>query len=804
MKGIGSMKCANTTRGVLAIIVAALATTAASGESAWNNPSGGSFGTAANWTPNGVPGIGTSVGFKQFDPGYTVTFDTSRATAACTIYYDTVTFDLQGYTYLVNTGGLYVGWTPGDIGVLTLRNGTVQSPGGYIASNGGTRGSLLVQSNATWSSNGAVTVGWVGVGQLTIQDGGTVSGTTSAMLGQSGGSSGTAVVDGLNSLWTMSQSLTVGAGGSGGLFVHNGGRVQTGTYSTIANAAGVASSVVVDGAGSQWTNGSDLTVGVWGAGSMAIRNGGLVSNTSAIIGASAGATGDVTVDGAGSTWTNSSSLIVGSAAMGTLTVTNGGKVTSANGYVGYTSPAPSTVTLGSGGTWTCTGELTVGRAGGGNVAVNSGGRLSCTSAVLGADPTGAGSVVVDSPGAMWTATGDLNVGGNGSGRLIVSGGASANCGAAYVGRNTGSSGEVFVSGSGSLWKTTGSVYLGGDAVKDNASPASLTIGSGSTVRVGGATVQVWSGGSLLMDGGTLAYTSASPTVANAGLIEGRGRIAAALNNAPAGRVSVTQPGDHLTFAAPSGTHTNAGEIALAGGIIEFQKALANTNTGFISGQGTIIAGGGLLNQGVVVFSGGPADFYGDITNATGAEIVLTGGSTTTFYDDVNAAGGELRVSPGCSVVFLGSYSGGTTGGGTVYMEGDLRPGHSPGAVEFEGNLVMGSGAALVAELAGTTAGSQYDVVDVGGTLALGGTLDVDLLYGFQPHAGQTFDILNFDPANLSGEFAALDLPDLGGGLAWDTSNLYTTGAIGVVPEPATLALVSMGLAASLLRGRRRG
>ena len=74
-------------------------------------------------------------------------------------------------------------------------------------------------------------------------------------------------------------------------------------------------------------------------------------------------------------------------------------------------------------------------------------------------------------------------------------------------------------------------------------------------------------------------------------------------------------------------------------------------------------------------------------------------------------------------------------------------------------------------LAVTTPGAQYDVVDVGGSLALGGTLDVELLYGFQPHAGQTFDILNFDPASLAGEFAAISLPDLGGGLAWDTSNV---------------------------------
>jgi len=34
---------------------------------------------------------------------------------------------------------------------------------------------------------------------------------------------------------------------------------------------------------------------------------------------------------------------------------------------------------------------------------------------------------------------------------------------------------------------------------------------------------------------------------------------------------------------------------------------------------------------------------------------------------------------------------------------------------------------------------------VGGSLALGGTLDVNLLYGFRPQPGQTFDILDSSP-----------------------------------------------------------
>ncbi|MCX5685001.1 MAG: PEP-CTERM sorting domain-containing protein, partial [Planctomycetota bacterium] len=225
--------------------------------------------------------------------------------------------------------------------------------------------------------------------------------------------------------------------------------------------------------------------------------------------------------------------------------------------------------------------------------------------------------------------------------------------------------------------------------------------------------------------------------------------------------------------------------------------------GLISGRGTLNVGGaGLVNNGNIGFSGGFADVYGDVANNAGAKIVISGGSTATFYDDVNAAGGEMRVSSGCSVVFFGTYNGSTTGTGTTYIEDDLRPGHSPAAVSFEGDLVLGSGAHLVAELAGTTPGSQYDQVGVGGLASLDGTLDVVLLGGFAPACGDTFDL--FDFANFDGSFDAVNLPALGGGLSWDASGLYSTGQLGVVPEPATLTLVGLGLAASLLRGRKRG
>ena len=72
---------------------------------------------------------------------------------------------------------------------------------------------------------------------------------------------------------------------------------------------------------------------------------------------------------------------------------------------------------------------------------------------------------------------------------------------------------------------------------------------------------------------------------------------------------------------------------------------------------------------------------------------------------------------------------------------------------------------------------RFDRVAVTGALAAGGVLDVNFLASYAPAAGDSFDILNF--ASATGAFT-LDLPTLGSGLAWNTSNLLSTGALSVV------------------------
>jgi len=157
---------------------------------------------------------------------------------------------------------------------------------------------------------------------------------------------------------------------------------------------------------------------------------------------------------------------------------------------------------------------------------------------------------------------------------------------------------------------------------------------------------------------------------------------------------------------------------------------------------------------------------------------------TTFYDDVTISPGANNVQVSASggvvssVVFLGSYNGGTTGGGAAFIEGDHRPGNSPATVSFGGDTFYGAASHLKVEIGGTAPGTQYDQVHVAGQLSLSGALDVSLIYGFTPSLGSTFDILDW--SSISGTFSGVSLPGLNSGLAWNLAQLYTNGSLSVV------------------------
>jgi hypothetical protein len=319
--------------------------------------------------------------------------------------------------------------------------------------------------------------------------------------------------------------------------------------------------------------------------------------------------------------------------------------------------------------------------------------------------------------------------------------------------------------------------------------------TGGIANPGGARMFVTdstaSAGTTFTNGGELTLAGTSATInatgfTNTGLVTGTGRINNVLTNATAGQIRV-MAGQRLEILGSASSNNNDGLIDVDGGTIEFGRPLVNStaspSAGMIAARNaTLRFAGGLLNSGALTFTSGVSDVFGDVTTlsnlTTPGRIIVTGGAQANFYDDV-VNNGTIQVSAAgpvqSSAVFLGGLSGnGVAGTGHVFIEGDARPGFSPGTMAFGGDVTFGLLATLSIEIAGATPGTQYDRVTVTNDVVLAGTLNVSLLNGFKPAVGNQFQIITAG-GDVTGMFDNEILPQLAGGLQWGVS--YTPQSV---------------------------
>jgi T5SS/PEP-CTERM-associated repeat protein len=150
-----------------------------------------------------------------------------------------------------------------------------------------------------------------------------------------------------------------------------------------------------------------------------------------------------------------------------------------------------------------------------------------------------------------------------------------------------------------------------------------------------------------------------------------------------------------------------------------------------------------------------------------------------------ANGGTVTVTNQLLVTTQGRITGnGSITAGSVINEAMIAPGsdvaglHLAGVLHLNTSFLQANSGALQVQLAGTTAGTQYDQILISGTSVLTGNLNVELADNFVPKAGNFFHIL--DLGTVTGAFATVNLPTLANGLTWDTSQLYSAGIIAVV------------------------
>jgi hypothetical protein len=182
--------------------------------------------------------------------------------------------------------------------------------------------------------------------------------------------------------------------------------------------------------------------------------------------------------------------------------------------------------------------------------------------------------------------------------------------------------------------------------------------------------------------------------------------------------------------------------------------------------------------------------------------------TASVGDDLIENPGQLAITSNGTLSGTGTiHAEVVVPGGTDLFGGQIQPGNSPGTLTIDGDYEQ-DGGLLGIEMAGTLPG-QFDVLAVTGNAKLGGTLSLDFINGFAPHAGDAFTFLNV-AGSTDGNFADIQVHGLADGWQYQLTSsngsmtlLSLNDGVSMVPEPASLLLLGLGGALALLR-RERG
>ena len=260
-------------------------------------------------------------------------------------------------------------------------------------------------------------------------------------------------------------------------------------------------------------------------------------------------------------------------------------------------------------------------------------------------------------------------------------------------------------------------------------------------------------------------------------------------------------------------------------------------------DGSNVLAGGLDARGDtrIEISDAFARFDGPVEIGTQAPILGNGSQGTSFVelrvegDDgvLDASGHEIRIgagATGCTCIGQLVLANGATaivdtvfvqaGGFVMGNRGTLRaatrvinggfiaPGLSPGTLKIIGDVIFEPGSVLALEVGGTEAGSSYDVLEVEGSLSVGGAVTLRFVDGFAPKQDDRFEFLR-STGGFTLEAEEVSVENLAPGFEFDIefgSDSITVTALndGVyVPEPAAAACAVGALAALVLLAHRR-
>lgn len=181
-----------------------------------------------------------------------------------------------------------------------------------------------------------------------------------------------------------------------------------------------------------------------------------------------------------------------------------------------------------------------------------------------------------------------------------------------------------------------------------------------------------------------------------------------------------------------------------------------------------LPGGTIDNEGMMVKSAGTGVTHIQKPVSNSGSVVVRSG--TFRMDNLTDAGGAVVIEDATFQVptltlTSGSLEGRGTLVGNVSGGGIIQPGLPAGTLQVTGNVTRSSAADLSIDIGGTVAGTEHDVLSIGGSAALNGSLSIALIDGFVPSGGEAFEIVT-STGTISGNFGSIHQPEMSGSLSF--------------------------------------
>ncbi len=143
---------------------------------------------------------------------------------------------------------------------------------------------------------------------------------------------------------------------------------------------------------------------------------------------------------------------------------------------------------------------------------------------------------------------------------------------------------------------------------------------------------------------------------------------------------------------------------------------------------------------------GGTDLQGTLNNSGTVDVQAGGLGIEAFFQNAGRTllnGGTITAS-GALQIQWGTIEGSGTIFANLLNGGQVSPGFSPGLIDLKGSYVQTSTGGFKAEIGGYTAWTQYDRLNVTGSVMLGGSLSLSVINGFAPVDGDLFTIIDND------------------------------------------------------------